>query len=559
MLLLLGIAFLAGAVTAVSPCVLPLLPILLAGGASGSHRRPRAIVAGLAASFFTFTLLAAWVLGSLGLPKDLLRDVGIGLLFLVAATLAVPQLGILLERPLVRLARRPPGDLGGGFALGAALGAVFVPCAGPVLGAIAFNAAKLELGWRTLAVTAAYSLGAAAVMLGFASSGRRVAERTHALRRHARQVRAVLGAVIAAATLAIVFNLDRRAQLVLNDVWTAPLQDLIEDSATARRELAKMVAGGGRSSLPPLRSELASFDGKLADFGPAPDFRGIAHWLNTPEGRPLSLERLRGKVVLIDFWTYSCVNCLRALPHVEAWHRAYRASGLAVVGVHTPEFAFEHELGNVRHQSSELGVSYPVALDNGYSTWDAYSNRYWPAEYLIDVRGHVRYAHFGEGDYERTERVIRLLLSERTSRLPPPVDLPDRTPTGLITPETYLGWRRLDRYAGSPLVRSGEARYQLPPVLGESEIAFGGRWRIGAERAVAGEGARLRLRLVAREVNLVLSGEGSLEVLLDGRRLRRVHVAEPRLYNLVRLREIGEHLLELRLSPGLAGYAFTFG
>ena len=195
----------------------------------------------------------------------------------------------------------------------------------------------------------------------------------------------------------------------------------------------------------PKLARSAAAAGGLPDYGPAPDFAGIAGWVNSA---PLTMKELRGKVVLIDFWTYSCINCLRTLPHVEAWDRMYRKDGLVIVGVHTPEFAFEHVPSNVRSAVKRLGVRYPVALDNEYGTWNAYGNQYWPAEYLIDRKGHVRYAHFGEGEYDVTEESIRSLLGEKLGA-PASARLRDLTPTGTLTPESYLGSERLARYAGS--------------------------------------------------------------------------------------------------------------
>jgi thiol-disulfide isomerase/thioredoxin len=263
--------------------------------------------------------------------------------------------------------------------------------------------------------------------------------------------------------------------------------------------------------------------------------------------------------VLIDFWTYSCINCIRTLPYLESWYRTYAKDGLVIVGVHTPEFAFEHELSNVRSNARELGVRYPVALDNEYGTWNRYGNQYWPAEYLVDRRGHVRHAHFGEGEYDRTEQIIRELLAEPGMKLPRALDLPDRTPTGLITPESYLGYVRLDRYAGSPVRENRLARYELPASLGQSELAYGGFWKVGPERIVAGRDARLELRFRARKVHLVLGGRGQIQVLVDGKPERTVRVTGDRLYTLVERPKLTDGLLELRFAPGVEAYAFTFG
>ena len=505
MVVLLGIAFLAGVVTAISPCVLPILPIVLVGGAAGGRKRPFAIVAGLALSFFTFTLFAAWLLGRLGLPKDLLRNIALALLFLLAAALIIPPLGTLLERPFLRFSRYGARDVSSGFLLGASLGLVFVPCAGPVLAVITVKAASLDFGWRTLALTAAYSLGVAGVMLVFAILGQRASERTKTFRAHAPQVRMALGVIMAAAALGIAFNLDLKAQTALSD-YTGWFQSKVEKTAFATRRLDSLRAPSKYTPSPLPRPELLR-NGSLPDYGQAPAFTGISHWLNTPGGRPLTMHGLRGKVVLIDFWTYSCINCIRTLPYLESWYRTYAKDGLVIVGVHTPEFAFEHELSNVRSNAHDLGVRYPVALDNDYGTWSAYGNQYWPAEYLVDRKGQVRHAHFGEGEYDQTEQAIRTLLAERGQTLPKALDLPDRTPTGGITPESYLGFSRLARYVGSPIKANRMAEYELPASLGQGELAYGGRWKVGPQQIVAGPHARLRLHFDARKVHLVLGGQ----------------------------------------------------
>ena len=547
MIVLLGIAFVAGIVTAFTPCILPVLPIVLAGGASGGRRKPYAIVAGLVASFTVFTLAATWLLDLLHLPQDILRDVAIAMLFLLAATLLVPRLAELLERPFLFLTRRRAGDLGGGFLLGASLGLVFVPWAGPVLAAVTFLAGTHHVGAQAVAVTFVYAVGAAIPLLLVAAGGRGVAAR---FRERGNAVRAAMGVVMAIGAFAILKSWDQSLQTRLGG-YTTSIQNWIEGSSAADRELAKLRGGSGG------RAQLAA--AKLDDYGAAPDFRGISTWLNTPDGRPLSLASLRGKVVLLDFWTYSCINCLRTLPHLEAWDRAYRKAGLLIVGVHTPEFAFEHVVSNVRSASRRLGVRYPVAIDNRYGTWSAYSNQYWPAEYLIDRNGHLRHAHFGEGEYDRTESLIRQLLATRSVRLTAATRERDATPTDLTTPESYLGSERLDRYVGSDLVQNREATYRFPARIGPNELAYGGRWRVDPERIVAGAGARLRLHYQASKVYLVLAGKGRVRTFLDGKAARSVRVDGDRLYTLVSDQMEHDRLLELRFTPGVAAYAFTFG
>ncbi|HZO61842.1 MAG TPA: redoxin family protein [Gaiellaceae bacterium] len=540
-------AFVAGLITAVSPCVLPVLPIVFAGGAGEHRRRPLAIVAGLAVTFLVSILFAALLLDALGLPKDLLRNVSIGLLFLLAATLVVPQLGVLIERPLARLSRRPSGDFGGGFLLGCALGFVFVPCGGPAIGFVTISASAHQFGFKTFAVAVAYTIGVSGVLLAIAAGGRRVSA---ALRVGLERFRIAFGLILAASAFALVFDLDTRLQTRLPN-WTQFLQDHTEASASGRRayERTKNVTERAPSAANTAGAE------SLPDYGPAPNFLGIDRWLNSA---PLTMQELRGKVVLVDFWTYSCINCLRTLPHVEAWDRMYRKAGLVIVGVHTPEFAFEHVPSNVSSAVKRLGVRYPVALDNDYGTWNAYGNQYWPAKYLIDRNGHVRYAHFGEGNYDVTEENIRTLLGEKPAA-PASEKLRDLTPFGPLTPESYLGYERIDRYAGSKLHADAEASYTFPADLGRNELAYDGRWTVRAQRIVAGENARLELRYNARKVYLVLGGHGTVQVRVDGKPHGTVQVSADRLYTLVDGRTIDDAVLELRFSPGVSAYAFTFG
>ena len=323
MVLAIVFAFVAGLITAVSPCVLPVLPIVLAGGVGENRRRPFAIIAGLALSFLVSILFATWILDRLGLPKDLLRNISIALLFVIAIVLIVPKVGEWIERPLTRLSRRPAGDLGGGFVLGCALGFVFVPCAGVALAYVTASAASGDFGLKAFLVAAAYTLGFSVVLLAIALGGRAVSQR---LRAGMQRFRIAFGAVIAALAFVLVFNVDDGAREgVVPDVFAARATSARTPSSAApnvvddRKPAADRVGGAPR-----LRA--------------CPELRGIDGWFNS---RPLTMQELRGKVVLIDFWTYSCINCLRTLPHVEAWYRMYRKDGLVIVGVHTPEFAFE--------------------------------------------------------------------------------------------------------------------------------------------------------------------------------------------------------------------------
>jgi cytochrome c biogenesis protein CcdA/thiol-disulfide isomerase/thioredoxin len=544
-LLLLGIAFLAGIITAISPCVLPVLPILLAGSATSTdRRRPFAIVAGLVVSFTAFTLAGAALLSALGLPEDLLRNIAIALLLILAASLLSQRVAWLLERPFLFLTRRRVGSDSNGFVVGLSVGLVFVPCAGPVLAAVTALAASGEVTFRIVLVTGAYAIGAAVPMLAIAVGGQRLGSGMKVVRAHAAAARKVAGVVVGATALAIALGADQRFTTAVPG-YTAALQEHVEQSAAARDELEKLSDEGSSAAATP-------------DGARAPDFRDIVQWLNTPDGRPLSLAKLRGRVVLVDFWTYSCINCLRTLPHLKAWDAAYRTAGLTIVGVHSPEFAFERVPDNVRSAVKRLGVRYPVALDNDFATWRAYSNDYWPAEYLIDKSGHIRHEHYGEGSYAETESAIRRLLGEkvRVAR----TSIADSTPRQLTTPESYLGYARLDRFANGVAAFDVPSSYRFPRGLRQDFLAYAGSWTVEPSRIVAGAEARLRLRFQANDVYLVLSGSGRVRAFVDGRPHGTIAVSgTPRLYTIAHFPELTHGLLELRFSPGVAGYAFTFG
>jgi cytochrome c biogenesis protein CcdA/thiol-disulfide isomerase/thioredoxin len=554
MLILVPIAFAAGIITAFTPCILPVLPIVLAGGAGAGNRRPYAIAAGLITTFTAFLLAGAWLWGLIGISAKHQIQIGAALLLALALTLIVPKVGELVERPFLFVTRRRAGDLGGGFFLGASLGLVFIPCGGPVLATLTANAATDRVGGWIVAIAIAYAAGAAVPLLAIAHGSRGLAAR---FRQHAQAVRIAGGVLMAAAAVVIYQGWAENLQTKVPG-YAQWVQDAIEGSSAAKNRLDRL-SGNTKTTLVPGRQQLASQLGKvpLKDYGAAPDVHDISAWINS---RPLSLTGLRGKVVLVDFWTYSCINCLRTLPYLKAWDARYRSKGLVILGVHTPEFAFERDLGNVRAAVKRLGIGYPVALDNGYGTWKAYSNNYWPADYLVDQAGRVRDVHFGEGDYAKTERNIRLLLEAgKASPLPQAGRDTDRTPLEIRTPESYLGYLRIGNYTGSPLRTDRPAAYRFPTSLTQDSYAYAGTWKVEGERIVADDDARLRLNFTARTVHLVLAGKGFVTVKLNGKLQRTVRIDGDRLYTLVTQKRAADGLLELSFTRGLAAYAFTFG
>jgi cytochrome c biogenesis protein CcdA/thiol-disulfide isomerase/thioredoxin len=550
MLILVPIAFAAGVITAFTPCILPVLPIVLAGGAGAGTRRPYAIAAGLITTFTAFLLAGAWLWGLIGISAKHQIRIGAALLLALALTLIVPKVGELVERPFLFVTRRRAGDLGGGFLLGASLGLVFIPCGGPVLAALTANAATDRVGGWIVAIAIAYATGAAVPLLAIARGSRGLAAR---FRQHAQAVRIAGGVLMAAAAVVIYQGWAENLQTKVPG-YAQWVQDAIEGNSAAKARLDRL---GGKSKAVFASRGQSVGEVALKDYGAAPDVHDISAWINS---RPLSLRGLRGKVVLVDFWTYSCINCLRTLPYLKAWDARYRSKGLVILGVHTPEFAFEHDLANVRAAVKRLGVRYPVALDNGYGTWKAYSNNYWPADYLVDQAGRVRDVHFGEGDYAKTERNIRLLLeASKAGRLPQAGRDTDRTPMEIRTPESYLGYLRIGNYTGSPLRTDRPAAYRFPASLTQDSYAYAGTWKVEGERIVAEDDARLRLNFTARTVHLVLTGQGFVTVELNGKPQRTVRIDGDRLYTLVTQKRSTDGLLELRFTRGLAAYAFTFG
>jgi cytochrome c biogenesis protein CcdA/thiol-disulfide isomerase/thioredoxin len=598
MLILIFFAILAGAGTALSPCVLPVLPALLSAAGVGGRRRPLGVVLGLMVTFTITIVGIASVVGGVGLGSDPLRDLAVAVLLVMGLALIVPGLGDRLEArlsPLARLgasgARLGAGDgFASGLLVGAALGFVYTPCAGPILAAVISVSAA---SGRTIAVAVAYALGSGAVLLVLALGGHRLFDR---VRRAGRgggwgpNLNRVLGAIMVITAVAIATELDVSFdQYVAQHIPEVNLTASLEKSHAVESRLpeltghtAKFRASAGAPSEPSDASQaklLADARG-LKDLGTAPEFTETEDWFNTPGDRPLTMAGLRGHVVLVDFWTYTCINCIRTLPYLKAWDAAYRHDGLTIVGVETPEFSFEHVASNVANAIEQFGIRYPVVQDNNMGTWNAYGNEYWPADYLIDATGQVRYATFGEGDYSQTETAIRALLAETGAQVGG-----KSRPTGVIvpsevaTPESYTGTARAEGFVKGPF--SGTHDYGSPPTheLGLNQLAYSGTWNIGSQpaEAISRSGSPppgIDLRFEAKNVYLVLSSQNErplqVRVMLDGAPLPAdesgadvhdgvVTARRQRLYWLVSLPNDQSHELELRFQDGVVAYDFTFG
>ncbi len=571
-------AFLAGAGTALSPCVLPVLPAVLSAGITGGRRRPLGVVVGLAASFTFATIALVYVIEALGLPDDFLRTLAIVTLFAFGTLLLIPALAARVEAFISRIVPGPAratGDgFGSGMVLGASLGLVYAPCAGPILAGVITVSAAQDFTAGKLAVALSYAIGSVLVLYALMLGGRRLADRLSAYRG---RIQMAMGAVMVAVAVAMTANLDIKFQTAIADDLPALLVNPtggLEESGTVADELAQVRGGHGAAEAGLAEAAAGT---KLPDLGLAPEL-AAGNWLNTPGGKPLTLSGLqaRNRVVLVDFWTYTCINCIRTLPYLRAWDAEYRDQGLTVIGVHSPEFTFEKDAGNVEDAIAANELRYPVVQDNELATWTAFSNQYWPAKYLIDADGHVRYTHFGEGDYSETEAAIRSLLAEAgRKRLGQQVDVSgaEQADRRLRTPETYIGFERAQGYAQGP--NPGVSDYRAPSEasLQPNEFALGGRWQIDPESGRAVTDATLSMRFKARSVFLVLGspdGPRSLQVFLDGEPIPNtlagsdVHggsatVSKQRLYRLAELPRAGDHTLTLRFEPGIEGYAFTFG
>jgi cytochrome c biogenesis protein CcdA/thiol-disulfide isomerase/thioredoxin len=574
------IGLVGGVITGISPCVLPVLPVVfLSGGAQAArperagrgrvpaggvalaepdppavgNRRPYLVVAGLALSFSLVTLLGALVLAALPVPQDVIRWAGLVLLVLLGVGMIAPPVQRLLERPFARIPRRSAGTDRGSFVLGLALGAVYVPCAGPVLAAITVAGATGRIGAQTVVLTAAFAVGTALPLLGFALAGRRLAERLQAFRRRQTAIRVGAGVVVIGLAIALTFNVTDAIQRAVPDYTAALNRDLGTGKALSP-------AGGPSAALRSCEQAADSSAPQLRDCGAAPPLAGISGWLNTRGG--LDLSALHGQVVLVDFWAYSCINCQRAIAHVNAWYAAYRSAGFEVIGVHTPEYAFEHVASNVAAGARRLGIHYPVALDNGYATWNNFGNDSWPADYLIDASGTVRFISIGEGRYGQTEQLIRQLLdaAHPGRALPPATSVPDRTPTAEQSPETYLGSDRAQFYENNavPLV-NGTHPYHYPQGVDPGYFALTGTWTVTGESITAGKDAGIALNFLADDVYLDVGGTGTLTVTVDGTTTRYRVSGAPNIYPVVQRPRQESGVLQVNLSPGLSAYSFTFG
>lgn len=573
MLTLALIGLVGGLITGVSPCVLPMLPIIfLTAGTAGqkptaeeqraNRGRPLKIIAGVIVAFSIIALAGSTLLAALGLPDSFLRWTGLIVLSLVGIGLIFPPLGHLIEKPFYRLPKLTKND-SGPFVLGLGLGTLYVPCAGPVLAAITVAGATGHVGWKTVVLTIAFAIGAALPLLMFAAAGSKIAERVRAYRKRDRQFRIGSGIILIALAVALAFNVTDLLQRAVPD-YTAGLQTKVAESSAVQGALNPLATA--------LNKDLAKCTPGATPFascGQAPPIQGISHWYNTAGGKGVSLSSLKGHVVLVDFWAYSCINCQRNQPYLNAWYKAYHKAGLDVIGVQSPEFSFEKSVSNVQGAINREHIQYPVALDPKLATWTNYRNQYWPAKYLIDQHGTVRAIKFGEGNYDQTETQIRELLQKANPnvKLPAPTSKNVKTsqPGGAgTTPETYLAYSRgSNSYQGSPsqFVLGKAASYTLNNSQPKDSFSLGGRWNVGTSATTAlANGVSVRINEQASKVYNVVSGHGTITIHQPGQPDRTVQVnGEPNAYPILSQSTASRQTLTLSYSKGLKVYTVSFG
>ncbi|GLQ46065.1 cytochrome C biogenesis protein DipZ [Dyella lipolytica] len=573
-MLLLILAYLGGVLTILSPCILPVLPFVFARADRPFARNGLPMLLGMALTFAAVATLAAVGGGWAIHANQYGRFVALAVLAVLGLTLLSEHAAEWISRPFVALGNKLTQRGGNeddsvlsAAGLGVATGLLWAPCAGPILGLLLTGAALKGASVQTTLLLLTYAAGAAtSLALALAIGGRVFALMKRSLGA-GEWVRRVLGVLVLAGVASIALGLDTGLLTRVSLASTGGIEQKLIDAVRPAAPAQPTVKAG----------EPLSVEGEI------PSLDGATQWLNSP---PLTTRSLRGKVVLVDFWTYSCINCIRALPYVRGWADKYKDHGLVVIGVHAPEFAFEKDPGNVANAVKDLGVDYPVALDNNYAIWKGFDNEYWPAHYFIDTQGHIRHHHFGEGDYQQSEDAIRQLLAEAgQENLPggyvqPNAQGAEAAVSGNTTrsPETYLGYERAENFAGGQLAQDDSSTYHAPQTLMANQWALDGRWTVNDDKARLDlANGRIVYRFRGRDLHLVL-GPGRdgkpvrFRVLIDGQAPGSSHgvdidtdgngtVAAQRLYQLVRLANgNGEHTFEITfLAPGVQVYAFTFG
>ncbi|MFN7096563.1 MAG: cytochrome c biogenesis protein DipZ [Gammaproteobacteria bacterium] len=547
-----GLAFVEGFALILSPCILPILPIILSGSLTGGKRRPIGIIIGFTLFFALFSLLSGLLIRHIGIDLDLIRKISYSLIIIFGIILVSDYLSDLFSRWTQGLADKSANyadkNNNSGFLSGILFGGlvsiIWVPCGGPILAAAIVNMAVQKTFLASFITFLFFAFGSVLPMMLIALIGKKIISKTSFLKQHSHMLRKIFGIIIIISALIAGF-------FGTSVAW---ISNHTKTEATTTKQLSSNDIIGG-----------------LASPYPAPALNSNTTWLNSP---PLTIQQLKGKVVLVDFWTYSCINCIRTLPYLRDWYNKYHDQGLVIIGVHAPEFEFEKNVDNVKLAIKQYGIKYPVVLDNNYVIWQNFNNQYWPAHYLIDKEGNVVYQHFGEGNYAETEHNIRVLLGLSGTTTSTPVK--SSTSNFAQTPETYLGSARAEGYAGTPnLVFNQASTYRFPTSLPLNSWALQGQWMIKAQDIQAvDKNTAVKIRFFASHVYVVMGSKNNLpinvKVLLNGKpvdknagtavRQSSLVVSTHNLYSVISFPHptIGE--LELQFDqPGVELYTFTFG
>lgn len=539
------LVFIAGLLTIAAPCILLPLPIVLGGSVGHTNRsRPVLIAVGFVITFAALGLTLNILVQSLGLDPVTLRHSAAVLLLLFGLCMIWPRSFEALTRyfsGILNKAGEATTQLNsgssGGFLLGMIIGVIWAPCAGPILATILTLIARQADLLRAGVLLLVYGIGAGIPMLLIAYGGQTLTTKVKVVARYAVTLQRCFGVIIIGLAIAVYFQYDTVLQAKLLSYFD-----------------------GNNPVMNRLKTDMkqATMSIPLHNYGTAPDLVGISHWLNS---EPLSMTQLRGKVVLVDFWTYSCINCIRTLPHLTEWYEKYKDQGLVIIGVHTPEFAFEKVTANVSKALEQFNITYPVAQDNDYATWNAYHNRYWPAKYLVDQEGTIVYTHFGEGNYEETEAVIRQLLGLEVMTTEPATG---EMAGAVKSPEMYFGSDRVQYMSDQQTSTSGVSTYTLPSTLGANEFALDGRWDIQAEKAVlVGARGKIKLNFSAGKVFMVADSADKpvrLKVSVDGKPVQEITVSASQMYTLFESDDYTDHTLLIEIEgTGFEAFTFTFG
>jgi len=552
-----GSAFAEGLLLIASPCILPVLPLVLSASADGGKKRPFGIITGFVISFSIFALVSRYLVQALHIDVNIIKTASLWLLFAFGLVLVSSKLSEVFSRLTQKAANfgnnvsLQSGKDGffSGVVIGSLIGLIWTPCAGPILAVVLVQVIKQQTNLSAIAVILSFAIGAGLPMLAIALVGRSILAKASFFTKHTEELRRAFGVIIILSVGYIAFSTN------IDQVFT-----------TDNSAMPPPLTAPSTAPAEPLQLEEG-----LDQPYPAPAFTGLQEWFNS---KPLTMADLKGKVVLVDFWTYSCINCVRTLPYIKAWDKKYRDKGLVIVGIHSPEFEFEKDPANVKAAIDAREIKYPVALDNNLTTWASFNNQYWPAHYLINRDGQVVYRHFGEGSYDVTENNIRYLLGLKgTAETLSSKDVPSDEDQ---TPETYLGYARAKNYAGMAPQRDVSAIYLTASSVPLNHWTLKGPWRVESEKDVAVDNnAILQLHFSAKKVFLVMGTTdgkpAKVSLKLDGIPLSKktagknvknstVTVERHTIYELISLPESKNGLLEITSQqPGLEVYAFTFG